>query len=130
MSITDAAEQELAEAGRDELLAFGWTAEPAGPALARGGLVAAPDGEGWIVSDRATGAGLAVLPTASAVRRFAQRAARVADPAAEAPRLAAQVLDEELKLSREAVVALERAVADLEEQISDLQAKDLLSRDS
>lgn len=128
MSITDASEQDLAEAGRDELLAFGWTAEGEGT-LASGALLAEPDGEGWIVSEKASGARLASLPTASAVRRFAQRSMRLSNLAGEASGLAAQVLEEELKLSREAVNALERAVADLEEQITDLQAKDLLSRD-
>lgn len=128
MGITEASDDELAEAGRDELLAFGWTVEGA-RTLASGALLAEPDREGWIVLEKATGNRLASLPTASAVRRYAQRAAHLTDLAAEAPRLAAQVLEEELKLSREAVNALERAVADLEEQITELQVKDLLSRD-
>lgn len=128
MGITDTSEEDdLAGSGRDELLAFGWTAEADGGGLLSGRLLAVPEGEGWVVLEREGRVRLAALPTASAVRRFAQRLAGLADPAAEAGRLAVSVLEEELRLSREAVSALERAVADLEEQITELQVKDLLS---
>ncbi len=125
MGITDTSEDNLAGSGRDELLAFGWTAD--GTGLFSGRLMAEPQGEGWVVLEREGRIHLAALPTASAVRRFAQRLVGLPDPAAEAGRLAVAVLEEELRLSREAVSALERAVADLEEQITELQVKDLLS---
>ncbi|WP_119421128.1 hypothetical protein [Desertibaculum subflavum] len=116
---------EVPGAAPAELAAFGWTAIEGGGFIA-GRLRAAPAGQGWIVVEHATGHRLAELPTVSAVRRFAAKAEAVEDLAATAPRLATATLEEELKLSREAVAALERAVADLEEQINDLMAKDLL----
>ena len=117
--------EEVPEAAPAELLAFGWTAE-GDAGFVSGRLRAVPGEHGWLVTERANGARLAELPTASAVRRFGAKAEGVEDLAATAPRLAATTLEEELKLSREAVAALERAVADLEEQINDLMAKDLL----
>lgn len=116
--------EDLPDAAPAELAAFGWIAEGAG--FVSGRLQAVPVGPGWLVSERATGHRLAELPTASAVRRFAAKTEAVEDIAGEAPRLAAVTLEEELRLSREAVAALERAVADLEDQINDLMAKDLL----
>lgn len=118
-------DEEVPGAAPAELSAFGWTATEAG-AFVAGRLEAIPGERGWFVAERATGLRVAELPTASAVRRFAAKAEAVEDLAALAPRLAAATLEEELKLSREAVAALERAVADLEEQINDLMAKDLL----
>ena len=117
--------EEVDDAAPAELLAFGWTTTDAG-AFTSGRLQAMPAEQGWLVVERATGLRLAELPTASSVRRFAAKAEAVEDLAGLAPRLAAATLEEELKLSREAVAALERAVADLEDQINDLMAKDLL----
>jgi hypothetical protein len=117
--------EEVPGAAPAELAAFGWTAIEGG-AFVAGRLQAVPAESGWLVIEHASGLRLAELPTASAVRRFAAKTEGVADLAAVAPRLAAATLEEELKLSREAVAALERAVADLEDQINDLMAKDLL----
>jgi hypothetical protein len=127
MSRAASTSDEIPDAGRAELVAFGWVAErEAGPlVLGRFAAVAAAAG-GWQVNHVATGARLAELPTASAVRRFAAKAEGIADIVTVAPRLAAATLEEELTLSREAVGALERAVADLEDQINDLMAKDAL----
>lgn len=118
--------EELPDAAPAELVAFGWTAKPDGKAFVAGRLEAVAADHGWLVIEHATGLRLAELPTAAAVRRFAAKAEAVEDIAGLAPRLAAATLEEELKLSREAVAALERAVADLEDQINDLMAKDLL----
>ena len=124
MPVSPARNEELPDAAPAELVAFGWVAE--GEGFVSGRLQAVSAGAGWLVSERATGHRLAELPTASAVRRFAAKTEAVEDIAGQAPRLAAVTLEEELKLSREAVAALERAVADLEDQINDLMAKDLL----
>ncbi len=127
MADTGASSDEIPGAGHAELVAFGWAATADGAAFVLGRFaVKASDEGGWQVSEQATGARLAELPTASAVRRFAAKAEGIEDIVTMAPRLAAATLEEELKLSREAVNALERAVADLEDQINDLMAKDLL----
>lgn len=118
--------EEVPEAAPAELLAFGWSAAEEGAGFVSGRLCATPVERGWLVTERVSGLRLAEFPTTSAVRRFAAKAEAVEDLAAAAPQLAAATLEEELKLSREAVAALERAVADLEEQINDLMAKDLL----
>lgn len=118
-------QEEVPGAASAELSAFGWT--PAADGRFRSGRLEAVAAErGWLVLEHATGHRLAELPTISAVRRFAAKAEAVEDLAGQAPRLAASTLEDELKLSREAVAALERAVADLEDQINDLMAKDLL----